>query len=123
LAQAVAHLALAKKSIQIYKAYGRAKSLVASQPAYPVPLHIRNAPTKLIKDLDYGVNYRYNPDFAHPVHQTYMPPELEGQADFFKPSHLGDTVDEKALAEWEALDNAGRLWEGRSALQLSSKLP
>jgi MgsA AAA+ ATPase C terminal len=43
---------------------------------YPVPLHIRNAPTKLMKNLDYGKEYRYEPRFAHPVHQEFLPPEL-----------------------------------------------
>lgn len=73
LAQAVVHLAEAPKSIRVYAGYNKAKALVKKSEAYPVPLHIRNAPTKLLKELGYGKEYMYNPGFAHPVHQTYLP--------------------------------------------------
>ncbi|XP_020602895.1 ATPase WRNIP1-like [Orbicella faveolata] len=84
LAQAVVYLARAPKSIEIYNAYSEAKKYVSGwegpQPA--VPLHIRNAPTKLMKSLGYGAGYKYNPAFDEPVDQTYLPPEVQG-VDFF----------------------------------------
>lgn len=84
LAQAAVYLARAPKSIEVYNAYSEAKKLVGEwegpQPA--VPLHIRNAPTKLMKSLGYGAGYKYNPAFNEPVDQDYLPPELQG-VDFF----------------------------------------
>lgn len=84
LAQAAVYLARAPKSIEVYNAYSEAKKYVSGwegpQPA--VPLHIRNAPTKLMKDLGYGAGYKYNPAFDGPVDQTYLPPEVQG-VDFF----------------------------------------
>ncbi|XP_015769910.1 PREDICTED: ATPase WRNIP1-like isoform X2 [Acropora digitifera] len=84
LAQAAVYLARAPKSIEVYNAYSEAKKLVGEwegpQPA--VPLHIRNAPTKLMKSLGYGAGYKYNPTFNEPVDQDYLPPELQG-VDFF----------------------------------------
>ncbi|ORX47148.1 P-loop containing nucleoside triphosphate hydrolase protein [Hesseltinella vesiculosa] len=76
LAQAVVYLAEAKKSVRVYKAYGRVRELIANAPAYPVPLHIRNAPTKLMSNLGYGQGYKYNPDFDGPIDQTYLPEPL-----------------------------------------------
>lgn len=76
LAQAIVHLAEAPKSVRVYKAYGEAKSLVKGEQNYPVPLHIRNAPTKLMKQLNYGKEYKYEPAYAHPVYQTFLPPEV-----------------------------------------------
>ena len=47
-------------------------------PNYSAPMHIRNAPTKLLKNLGYGEGYKYNPDFEGEVDQTYMPTEIQG---------------------------------------------
>ena len=84
LAQAVVYLVRAPKSIEIYNAYGEAKKYVSGWegPQPTVPLHIRNAPTKLMKSLGYGAGYKYNPAFDGPVDQTYLPPEVQG-VDFF----------------------------------------
>lgn len=57
LAQCAVHLAEAPKSVRVYKAYNAAKALVNNERAYPIPLHIRNAPTRLMKDLGYGKEY------------------------------------------------------------------
>ncbi|KAI9498181.1 DNA polymerase III, clamp loader complex, gamma/delta/delta subunit [Zychaea mexicana] len=76
LAHLVTYLAETKKSVRTYKAYNMAKATVRQQPNYPVPLHIRNAPTKLMKDIGYGDGYKYNPDYDEPVDQFYMPDEL-----------------------------------------------
>ncbi len=79
LAQATAYLASAPKSNALYSAYGKIKEDVVRTINEPVPLHLRNAPTKLMKDLDYGKGYRYNPDFEGPVDQSYMPESLKGR--------------------------------------------
>lgn len=80
LAQAAVYLARAPKSIEVYNAYNEAKKYVNvwEGPQPTVPLHIRNAPTKLMKDLGYGAGYKYNPAFDGPVDQTYLPPEVQG---------------------------------------------
>ena len=57
LAQCAVYLAEAKKSIRVYAAYNKVKALVKTEQAYPVPLHIRNAPTGLMRKLDYGKGY------------------------------------------------------------------
>src|SRR5205814_6269843 len=59
LAQAVVYLALAPKSNAVYTAYGAVQADIEATSAEPVPLHLRNAPTKLMKDLDYGRDYQY----------------------------------------------------------------
>jgi putative ATPase len=77
LAQLVVYLALAPKSNSIYLAYGRAARAAQEEPPFPVPLHIRNAPTKLMKDLGYGEGYEYVHDFDDAiVAQSYLPDEL-----------------------------------------------
>ncbi|KAI8067929.1 DNA polymerase III, clamp loader complex, gamma/delta/delta subunit, partial [Gongronella butleri] len=78
LAHLVVYLAETKKSVRVYKAYKRVQETIAKEPAFPVPLHIRNAPTRLMKDLGYGKDYKYNPDFDGPVDQTYLPEQLLG---------------------------------------------
>lgn len=115
LAHCVVYLAEAPKSIRVYKAYGKAKALVNQEQAYPVPLHIRNAPTKLMKTLGYGKEYLYEPSFAHPVHQTFMPPELEDKVFLRDEDSLVDKeIDLEKLKEWEM--HHGREWEGRDRL-------
>ncbi|OBZ87256.1 ATPase WRNIP1 C26H5.02c [Choanephora cucurbitarum] len=77
LAHVVVHLAETKKSVRTYKAYHRVKQFIQDNPSYPVPMHIRNAPTSLMKDLGYGKDYIYNPDHEGPVDQTYLPSEMQ----------------------------------------------
>lgn len=79
LAQAVVYMARAPKSNQLYKAYNQARDDVEQTQNEPVPLHLRNAPTKLMKDLGYGKDYIYNPDAEGPVEQEYMPESLHGR--------------------------------------------
>ena len=77
LAQAAIYLALCEKSNAIYKAYGAVSRDVKNLPEYPVPLHIRNAPTKLMGELGYGKGYLYPHDYEDAlVEQTYLPDEL-----------------------------------------------
>ncbi len=90
LAECVIYLAVAPKSNAVYKAFGAAKALIKQDGTRPVPLHLRNAPTKLMKQLDYGKGYRYAHDeeegFA--AGETYLP---EGMAPpgFYQPVERG----------------------------------
>lgn len=121
LAQCIVHLAEAPKSVRSYAAYNKAKALVNAEQAYPVPLHIRNAPTRLMKSLGYGKEYLYEPSFAHPVHQTFMPPELESQVFLRNDDDVEDKrIDEDKLQTWEY--HHGKEWEGRSKLASSRAL-
>lgn len=79
LAQAVVYCAKSAKSNLLYRAYGAAAEDARATSHLGVPLHIRNAPTKLMKELDYGKNYKYNPDFEGEVQQDYLPPELKNR--------------------------------------------
>ncbi|MFA5633166.1 MAG: replication-associated recombination protein A [Porticoccaceae bacterium] len=85
IAQAVAYLAVAAKSNAVYSAFGRARKAVAKQPSYEVPLHIRNAPTKLMKSLDYGVDYRYAHDEpeGYAAGENYFPEEIADSRFYF----------------------------------------
>ena len=78
LAQLVVYMALAPKSNSIYLAYGRASKDALEKPPYPVPLHIRNAPTPLMKKLGYGMDYEYAHSYEDAiVGQRYLPEELQ----------------------------------------------
>jgi len=79
LAQAVVYMAKCKKSNELYRAYGQAKKDVEAFGNQPVPMHIRNAPTKLMKDLGYGKDYKYSPDFEYNEKQEYLPEKLKGR--------------------------------------------
>ena len=76
LAQVVAYLAQAPKSNAIYRAYTAVREDILKLPNEPVPLHLRNAPTALMKDLGYSKGYLYNPDHPEPVSQAYLPDRL-----------------------------------------------
>ncbi|XP_056149363.1 ATPase WRNIP1 isoform X2 [Lampris incognitus] len=84
LAQCVVYLARAPKSVEIYKAYSNVKACLRNHkgPLPSVPLHLRNAPTKLMKDLGYAKGYKYNPNFSSTAEQEYLPEELQA-VDFF----------------------------------------
>jgi putative ATPase len=89
LAQACVYLALAEKSNAVYTAYSRAAADVRNLPEYPVPLHIRNAPTKLMKELGYGRDYLYPHDFEDAlVGQNYLPEPLLGKR-YYEPKERG----------------------------------
>jgi len=94
LAQAVIYMACAPKSNAVYNAFNRVRKLVANAPAYDVPLHIRNAPTGLMKDLGYGADYRYAHDYpdAFVAGDDYFPPELHRELNgtkFYEPTSRG----------------------------------
>jgi putative ATPase len=89
IAEAAAYLALAPKSNAMYRAYSEALSAARDSPAEPVPLHIRNAPTRLMKDLGYGKGYQYDHEFEGAVApQTYLPQRLADRR-FYEPSERG----------------------------------
>lgn len=76
LAQTVIYLAKSKKSISAYQTYLAAQAAIAEKGNLPVPLHLRNAPTNLMKKIGYGQNYKYTP-LAEDKNQEYLPPELK----------------------------------------------
>jgi replication-associated recombination protein RarA len=79
LAQCVVYLSLAQKSVIVYNAIVAAQRLVREgEQNEPVPLHLRNAPTQLMKDLGYSKGYIYPPNHVGPVEQEYLPPSLRG---------------------------------------------
>jgi putative ATPase len=89
LAQAVVYLALAPKSNSVYTSYDSAAKTVQDSPPYPVPLAIRNAPTRLMKDLGYGKGYQYPHDHPDNVtDQEYIPEQLRGRR-FYHPKAYG----------------------------------
>ena len=91
LAECVVYLAIAPKSNAIYQAYNEVRALVQQDSTRPVPLHLRNAPTRLMKQLDYGKGYRYAHDeeggFA--AGERYLPDGVEPQQPFYRPVERG----------------------------------
>ncbi|MFA5052599.1 MAG: replication-associated recombination protein A [Parcubacteria group bacterium] len=79
LAQAVVYMAKCPKSNALYTAYGEVQRDIRELPNEPVPLHLRNAPTKLMQELGFGKNYKYNPNFTGKVEQDYLPEKLKGR--------------------------------------------
>lgn len=96
LAMAAVYLATAPKSNRVYGAWSEAMKAAADHPAAPVPLHIRNAPTALMKELGYGAGYRYaHDDPAAFIPQEYLPEVLRGR-EFYRPGPFGH---ERRIAE------------------------
>jgi putative ATPase len=104
LAQAAVYLATAPKSNAIYKAYGKAREDVVSRPAPPVPLHIRNAPTKMMSELGFGEGYVYPHDNQDAVaEQSYLPSELKN-ARYYRPSDRGyEATIKTRLEKWRKI--------------------
>ncbi|HEX2570282.1 MAG TPA: replication-associated recombination protein A [Polyangia bacterium] len=96
MSQAAIYLAIAPKSNTALTTYAAARAAVERHGALPVPLHLRNAPTPLMKEMGYGGGYQYPHDFdAHYVVENYLPEKIAGER-FYKPSRSGL---EKALGE------------------------
>jgi putative ATPase len=96
LGEAVVYLALAPKSNALYTAYGEVLADIEAKPAEPVPLHLRNAPTRLMKELDYGKGYEYAHDVEGKVaDMECLPPSLAGRR-YYQPTNGGR---EKILAD------------------------
>ncbi|MBU1185446.1 MAG: replication-associated recombination protein A, partial [Acidobacteria bacterium] len=104
LAQAVVYLATAPKSNSLYTAFGDAKKDVERSPFEPVPLHLRNAVTGLMKETGYGADYRYAHDFdERTTDMTTMPENLAGRR-YYKPGTLGFEKEIRKRMDW---------WSGR----------
>ena len=90
LAEAVVYLAYAAKSNAVYNAYNKVRSFIANDASRPVPEHLRNAPTKLMKELGYGKLYRYAHDEpeAYAAGETYLPDGI-GESSWYQPSPRG----------------------------------
>lgn len=105
LAEATVYLATSPKSNSAYMAIDEAIALVNEMGNLPVPLHLRNAPTKLMKELDYGKNYKYAHSFENNfVQQDYVPKEIKGRQ-FWKPQQ---NASESKIVEW-----LKKLWKDR----------
>lgn len=104
LVQAAVYLATAPKSNSIYTAYKDVVDIVDKTGALPVPLHIRNAPTNLMKDLGYNKGYKYAHNYKGGyVPQDYLPEQLNGRI-FYKPSDRGyEQIVKKRLHAWREL--------------------
>jgi putative ATPase len=96
LAQAVVYLALAPKSNAVYTAYADVLADIESHPAEPVPLHLRNAPSKLMKSLDYGKDYQYAHDLEGKVAAMQCLPDNLANRTYYHPTQEGR---EKLLAQ------------------------
>ena len=90
MAQACVYLAVAAKSNAVYRAYKEVRAFVEKDGTRPVPLHIRNAPTKLMKELDYGKDYRYahNEEGGYAAGERYLPEGMSAQH-WYKPTDRG----------------------------------
>mgnify|MGYP000878300867 FL=1 len=97
LSQCAIYLASSPKSNASYKAINKAQQVVKQTGDLSVPIHLRNAPTKLMKELGYGKDYQYAHDYAHNfAFQDYLPDELQGET-FYEPS---DNPRENALRDY-----------------------
>jgi putative ATPase len=104
LAQAAVYLATAPKSNSIYKAWDKVKQTVREKGALPVPLHIRNAPTGLMKDLGYGKGYRYAHDFKDGyAAQEHLPDALAGSRFYFPVDRGYEKMIAGRLKNWRTL--------------------
>lgn len=105
LSETAIYLAASAKSNSAYKAIDDALALVQETGNLPVPLHLRNAPTKLMKELDYGKNYQYSHDFEnHFVAQQFLPDKIANRRIW----QVQDNPTEKKLGDW-----LRALWKGR----------
>ncbi len=104
LSNAVIYLAIAPKSNAAYKAFNHVKSYVASDQNFDVPIHLRNAPTSLMKDLGYSKEYRYAHDEpnAYAAGEKYFPDEMDDVV-FYSPTNRG--LEKKITEKLDYLDN------------------
>lgn len=110
IAQAVVYLAAAPKSNAVYNAFNQIMADVRSQPAYDVPIHLRNAPTKLMKSMDYGAEYRYAHDEpgAYAAGEKYLPEELADMT-YYQPVERGlELKIKEKLAHFRELDKQSK---------------
>ena len=114
LAQAVVYLATAPKSNSLYAGYSAVKEDIRTGPNEPVPLHLRNAVTGLMREMDYGKGYKYAHDYeGHFTSQEHLPPNLKGRT-YYKPSDQG--YEREVAARLEA-------WWGKRSASRKATLP
>jgi len=113
LAQATVYLATAPKSNAVYKAYGRAARDAVREIAEPVPLHLRNAPTRLMKELDYGKGYEYAHDATDATTaMECLPDSLRGTT-YYRPTERGFEKEiKRRLDAWAEIKRKRRSGEG-----------
>lgn len=116
LAEATVYLALAPKSNRIYRAWSDARAAARKSPGAAVPLHLRNAPTRLMNELGYGAGYRYDPETAEGVSaQDYLPDSLASSR-FYRPGRYGFEKQLEERQRWfEAQRARARQREHRDA--------
>ena len=118
LAQAAVYLATAPKSNSVYMAMGKVRKTIKDTGALPVPFHIRNAPTRLMKDLGYGEGYQYAHDFQDAfVAQDYLPEPLQNKR-FYLPSNRGfEKTIRQRMEYWrkQKAEGRGRMTEDGGA--------
>ncbi|KAH9964563.1 P-loop containing nucleoside triphosphate hydrolase protein [Russula dissimulans] len=116
LAHVVTYLSEAPKSTRALEGYNRVVELAEQDMTLPVPISLRNAPTRLMKELGYGEEYKYQPQYVHPVTNEYLPPQIRGATILREEGDpTGKKWDEDALRQWEAMENGGQPWAGRSS--------
>ena len=117
LAQAVVYLATASKSNALYAGYGQVRATIEKTGTLPVPLHIRNAPTRLMKELDYGKGYLYAHDFTDAyIPQEYLPDELRGKGGrFYRPTDRGyEKIIGERIEQWRQIREANAVKQRKS---------
>jgi putative ATPase len=110
LAEAIIYLAIAAKSNAVYLAYNEARAFIAQDESRPVPMHIRNAPTKLMKDLGMGKDYRYAHDGAegYVAGENYLPEGMK-RPDWYRPTKRGlEAKIREKLAHLRELDGKSK---------------
>jgi putative ATPase len=109
IAQAAVYLAVAPKSNSLYAGYRKTKDLIHKTGYLPVPLHIRNAPTKLMKELEYGKDYKYAHDYQDAfVPQEYFPDKLQGRV-LYSPTDAGyEKIIRERVEEWRRRKNKAK---------------
>jgi len=127
IAQALVYLAVAPKSNAVYKAWNQARAFVSSQPSDEVPLHLRNAPTKLMKAEGFGADYYYAHDYpdAYVAGESYFPENM-GRPAFYQPVPRGleIRIGEK-MHDWQQRNQSAE-WQrygGKAAVQQPNKKP
>ena len=111
LAHCVTYLALAPKSNALYAAYERAKHDALNTIAEPVPLHLRNAPTKLMKDLEYGKGYQYAHDYAGKITNMQCLPDSLKDKRYYYPTNQG--TEAKVIKRLEQINYLKKNFKGR----------
>jgi putative ATPase len=115
LAQAVVYLATAPKSNRIYTAYGEVQQIVKRSGSLPVPFHIRNAPTRLMKEIGYGKDYKYAHNYNEGyTDQEYLPEKIKSQV-FYEPTGRGyEKIIKERLDGWRRLKAKAQQADGKN---------